>query len=78
MESSSAKVLEELKLLNDKFDKLEADVAIARNANSLLPPRLVDTKKQCCANAQNPRREILEIVELPKSLTNDKAETKLC
>ena len=78
MESSNAKVLEELKLLNDKFDKLETDVAIARNVNSLLPPRLVDTKKQCCANAHNPKSEILEIVELPKSLTNDKAETKLC
>ena len=36
MESSNGKVLEELKLLNDKFDKLEADVAIARNVNSLL------------------------------------------
>ena len=35
MESSNAKVLEELRLLNEKFDKLEADVAIAQNANSL-------------------------------------------
>ena len=43
MESSNAKVLEELKLLNDKFDKIEADVAIARNAKSLLLSRLVDT-----------------------------------
>lgn len=44
IESSSVKVLEESKLLNDKFGKLEADVAIARNANSLLSSRLVDTK----------------------------------
>ena len=29
MESSNAIVLEELKLLNEKFDKLESDVAIA-------------------------------------------------
>ena len=35
MESSNAKVLEKLKLLNDKFNKLEVDVAIARNLNSL-------------------------------------------
>ena len=47
IESSNAKVLEELKLLNDKFDKLEVDVAIARNANSLLSSHLVDTEKQC-------------------------------
>ena len=35
MESSNAKVLEKLKLLNGKFNKLEVDVAIARNLNSL-------------------------------------------
>ena len=43
MESSNAKAFEDLKLLNDKFDKLEADVAIARNASSLLSSRLDDT-----------------------------------
>ena len=39
-ESSNAKVLEELKLLNEKFDKLEADVAVARNANCCSNPVL--------------------------------------
>ena len=53
MESSNAKVLEELRLLNEKFDKLEADVAIARNTNSLLSYGLVDTERQCWANAQH-------------------------
>ena len=47
MESFNVKVLEELRLLNEKFDKLEADVATARNANSLLSSRLVDTERQC-------------------------------
>ena len=51
MESSSVKVLEESKLLNDKIGKLEADVAIARNANSLLSC-LVDTERQRWANAE--------------------------
>ena len=37
--------------------------------------RLVDTER---GNAQYSRRETLEIVGLPKSLTNDKAETKMC
>ena len=78
MESSNAKVLEELRLLNEKFDKLEADVAIARNTNSLLSSRLVDTERQCWANAQYSRRETLEIAGLLKSLTNDEAETKVC
>ena len=34
MESSNAKVLEELKLLHDKFEKLEAEVAFENEANN--------------------------------------------
>ena len=78
MESSSAKVSEELKLLNEKFDKLEADVFITRNVNLLLSFRLGDTERQCWANVQYSRREVLEIVGVPKTLTNDEAETKVC
>ena len=51
MEFSCTKILEELRLLNEKFDKLEGDVDVARNVNPLLSSRLVDTKKQCWANA---------------------------
>ena len=51
MEFSCAKILEELRLLNEKFDKLEGDVDVARNVNPLLSSRLVDTEKQCWANA---------------------------
>ena len=78
MESSNAKVLEELRFLNEKFDKLEAEIAIARNANSLLLPHLVDKEKQCWANALYSRSKTLEIARLLKSLTNDKAEMKVC
>ena len=78
MESSNAKVLEKLKLLNDKFNKLEVDVAIARNLNSLFQSLLVNAGKQYWVNAQYSRRETLETVALPKSLTNDEAETKGC
>ena len=78
MEYSNAKVLEELSLLNEKFDKLEPDVAIPKNANSLLSSRLVDSERQCWANTQYSRKETLEIAWLPKALINDKAETKVC
>ena len=78
MESSIAKVLEERKLLNDKFDKLEVSIAVTRNANSLLSLRLVDIEKQCWANAQYSRRETLEIVGLSKSFKNDEAEANDC
>ena len=62
MKSSNAKVLEKLKLLNDKFNKLEVDVAIARNANSLFSSLLVNAERQYWANAQYSSRETLETV----------------
>ena len=52
MESSNTKVLEELRLLNEKFDKLEAGVSTARNANSLFSSHLVKTERQCWENTQ--------------------------
>ena len=67
MESSNARILEELKLVNDKFYKLEASAAIARNAKLLLSSRLVDKERQCWANAQYSRKKTLEIVGLTKS-----------
>ena len=41
---------------------------------TLFSSRLVDTKRQCWANAQFSRREILEIVESTKISTNDEVE----
>ena len=38
------KLKEELKLLDEKFDKLKVEVAITRNANSLLLPHLIDAE----------------------------------
>ena len=78
MESSNVIVLKELKLLNEKFGKLEADVTITRNANTLLSSCLVDTERQRWANAQYPSRGTLENIELPKFLTNNEAETMVC
>ena len=49
MESSNAKVLGELKLLNEKSDKLTADVAMTKNENLInifvLVTRLQDVFK---------------------------------
>ena len=76
MECSNFKVLEELNI-NEKIYIFEADVAVTRNANSLLSSRSVDTERQSWANPQNSRRERFEIVRLQKSFTNDEAEREL-
>ena len=78
MESSNVKVWEELKVINGKFAKLESDVGITRNTISLLSSYLIDAETQFWANVQYSRREMLEMKELPKSLKNKEAETKVC
>ena len=56
MESSNAKVLEELKLPSNKFKKLEADVAIARIANLLLSSRHIVTVKKVLVKCPVPKK----------------------
>ena len=70
--------MEELKLLNDTFDKLEGDVAFTRNAKLAVVVSFSWNEKAVQSNAQESRMETLQIVGLPKSLTNDEAETKVC
>ena len=42
----------EIKEINNHLNKLEADVAVTKNVNSRLIDQLVETEKQCWANAQ--------------------------
>ena len=44
------------------FKKLEADLAVTKNLNSKLMERVVQTEKQCWANAQYSRRDTIEVV----------------
>ena len=46
-------ILEEIRKLNDKFSQLESENVVIKQANSLLSKRLVDTERQCWANAQH-------------------------
>ena len=48
--------------INNHLNKLEADVAVTKNVNSRSVDHLVETEKQCWANAQYSRREYLEVV----------------
>ena len=57
-----------MKEMNTNFNKLEADVSIVKTANSLLMKKSVDTDRQCWENAQNSRRECLEIAGIPLSI----------
>ena len=66
--NSKAKLLNEIRKLNDKFDQLQSDVSITKNVNNLLSSRLVQMKRQCWADAQDSRRECLDIVGIPSEV----------
>ena len=69
--------LDKIRKLNDNFSKLEVDVKIAKNINSLLSQRVVDLERQCWANAQYSRRECLKIVGIPRSVDDNSLEEKV-
>ena len=50
---------------------------IAKNVNNLLPQRLVDSERQCWANAQYSKRECLKVVGIRCSVVNNSLEEKV-
>ena len=77
MESANNEILDQVRLLNQKFSQLESENSIVKQANSLVLERLVDMERQCWANAQYSRRECLEVVEIPDSVQNNELEDKV-
>ena len=74
LKSSNDEVLEEIRKLNVNFQKLESDISITKNTTSLLLKRVVDLERECWANAQYSRRECLELVGIPASVSHDTLE----
>ena len=73
---SKTELLDEIRNLNDKLDKLQSDACIMKNVNNLLSSRLVDMERHCWANAQNSRRECLDIVDIRSDRRNSVRECR--
>ena len=74
---SNAKVLEEVRKLNDKFVQLESQLLLTQNVNTLLQKRVIDAERQCWENAQYTRRECLEISGIPTTVEQSNLEDKV-
>ena len=72
--NSKIELLDEIRKLNDKFDKRQSDVCVTKNVNNLLSSRLVDTERQCWADSQYSRREYLDIVRIPREVKDETLE----
>ena len=67
----------EIRDLAAQMKNVEADVAIVKNVNEKLVNQLIKTERQCWASAQYSRRECLEVVGIPTSITNDSLEANI-
>ena len=63
-------------MLND-FSKLESELVVTKQVNFLLSRRLVNTERQCWANAQHSRREYLDIIGILSEDEPDVLEGKV-
>ena len=77
LKSANEDVLAEIRKLNVNFQKLESELSITKNTNSLLQKRVVDLERECWANAQYWRTECLELVGIPASVSHDSLEDKV-
>ena len=64
--------------LNTNFELLKPDFSATRIENNSLNERLIALERQCWANAQYSRREYLEIIDIPSSVSNKDLEELLC
>ena len=70
------KVLKEIRKLNDNFSKLESELSVTRQVNSLLSCRRENMERQCWANTQYLRRECLDIIRIHSEVKADVLEEK--
>ncbi|XP_057305224.1 uncharacterized protein LOC130642151 [Hydractinia symbiolongicarpus] len=68
---------DKLDAINSKFEALNSDIAISQNVTSLLCKRVRELEKKCGMSEQYSRRECLELVGIPESVSHDLLEDKV-
>ena len=64
----------ELSELQNDFKKIKSDLSVSKNVNSKLHKRVVALEREGWGNNQYSRRECLEIIGVPDSVSNDDLE----
>ena len=70
-------MLVEMRKLNESFSKLQAEVSVTKQVNTLLPSRLVSIERQRWLNVQYSRRECLDIVGILSEVEADVLKEKV-
>ena len=77
LEAGNNEVLEEVRMLNKNFAKLESELLVTKKVNSELEKYVMELQRQHWANAQYSRRECLEITGIPQNIEHNQLESKV-
>ena len=69
--------MDQIRKFNENFEKLQSELTVAKQENSVLSERLVSMERQFWANAQYSRRECLDLVGVPHSVSDGGLEKKV-
>ena len=61
-DAANSQIMDQIRQLNEDFEKLQFELTVAKQVNSVLSERLVSMERQCWTNAQYSRRECLGLV----------------
>ena len=76
-DAANSQIMDQIRQLNEDFEKLQFELTVAKQVNSVLSERLVSMERQCWANAQYSRRECLRLVGVPRSISDEDLEEKV-
>ena len=74
MGAANSKIMDQIPKPNENLEKFQSEVTVVKQVNSVLSERLVSMERQCWANAQYSRRECLELVGVPCSVSDENLE----
>ena len=77
MDAANSEIMDQIRKFNENFEKLQSELTVAKQVNSVLSERLVSMERQCWANAQYSKRECLEMVGVPRSVSDGDLEEKV-
>ena len=77
MDATYSEIMDQLRKFNENFEKLQSELIVVKQVDSVLSERLVSMERQCWANAQYSRRECLELVGVPRSVSDGNLEEKV-
>ena len=70
--------LREIKKTQSEFVKIEAELKIVKNCNTLLHERVIQLEKDALNTSQYVRKETMELGPLPSTITDDILEKTVC